>query len=89
MKFDLENLPKDLLKDTAIRLEIEEGVLIFRATEKIQTGIAEQMEKEKNKSLSANEIEEQDAYEEIDDYLSYVNRIIRNSAMNSEVNITA
>lgn len=82
-------MPKNLLKDNAIRLEIEQGVLIFRATEKIQNRIAELVEKEKTLALTAKETEELDAYEEIDDYLSYINRFIRNSAMTSEVNIAA
>jgi uncharacterized protein YnzC (UPF0291/DUF896 family) len=89
MKVNLENLPEELLKENAVRLEIEQGVLIFRATEKIRNRIAELLEKEKNSTITEKEREEFNAYEEIDDYLSHVNRLIRNSVISPEVNIAA
>ncbi len=86
---DTKNLPKTLLSENAIRLEVEQGVIIFRATEKIQNRIAELLEKEKLSTLTPAETKEFNAYEEIDDYLSHVNRLIRNSTINPEVEIAA
>ncbi len=89
MDLNINRLPKTLLTDTAIQLELEQGILIFRASKKIQDRIAELLEKEKTSTVTPEEIEEFNAYSEIDDYLSHVNRLIRNSAMTSEVNIAA
>lgn len=89
MDLTINSLPKAFLSDNAVQLEFEQGILIFRASKKIQERIAELLEKEKSSTLTPEEIEEFNAYGEIDDYLSHVNRLIRNSAINSEVNIAA
>ena len=85
----LENLPLSFPKENAVRLEIEEGVVIFRASKEIRRRIEDLLEKHKASSLTLEEKNELDAYEEIDDYLSHVNRLIRNSFAASEVNLTA
>jgi hypothetical protein len=78
----LEHLPSSLPLDGAVRIELVEGVPIFRAsatvTERIETLIACGRES----SLTEDEENELDGYEELDDYLSLVNRIIRNISLN-------
>lgn len=85
---NLENLPASLQGENAVNLVLVQGVMVFRASTKMQNRIQDLLEKEKVKAISDKEIEELDAYQEIDDYLSHVNRIVRNS-FESEVNIAA
>ena len=62
----------------AVQIELEEGVPIFRASRLVCDRIAILMAQQQEGSLNPAEIEELDCYEEIDDYLSLVNRTIRN-----------
>ena len=75
----LENLPRIMPKESAVRLELEQGVVIFRASKEVQERIEDLLEKNKTGSLTAKETQELEAYGEIDDYLSHVNHLIRNS----------
>ena len=74
----LDNLPKTLPIEGAVRIELEEGVPIFRATDAVRSRIEELLFKRRETPLSQEEEEELDSYEEIDDYLSFVNRTMRN-----------
>ncbi len=74
----LNSLPINVPIDGAVRIELEEGVLIFRASSWLQNRIEELLDKQKEIALTADEEKELDCYEEIDDYLSFVNRTIRN-----------
>jgi uncharacterized protein YnzC (UPF0291/DUF896 family) len=85
----LQSLPNSLRLDGAIKLELEQGIVIFRASGKIQKRIAELIEKEREQALTADEQKELREYEEIDDYLSLINRLIRNSAETVEVDFAA
>jgi uncharacterized protein YnzC (UPF0291/DUF896 family) len=69
-----------------VRIELESGVPIFRASANVQARIVMLLEKQQFEALTESEEQELDAYEEIDDYLSFVNRTIRNLAVapNSE-----
>ena len=62
----------------AVQIEIEEGVPVFRASSFIQTRIEDLLAKNQEVELTQKEREELDLYEEIDDYLSFVNRVVRN-----------
>jgi hypothetical protein len=75
---NLRELPSSLPLEGAFRLELEEGIPIFRASLLVQDRIEQLLFKQKDSSLSDNEERELDSYEEIDDYLSFVNRTIRN-----------
>ena len=86
---NLKNLPKVMPKENAVRLEFEQGVVIFRASKIIQERIEDLLEKNKADFLTVKETEELEAYGEIDDYLSHVNRLIRNSFETPEVNLAA
>lgn len=74
----IRNLPSHLATDGAVRIELEEGVLIFRVTDRIQSRIEDLLNRQQEVSLSKAEEQELDSYEEIDDYLSFVNRTMRN-----------
>ncbi len=64
--------------DGAVRIELEEGIPIFRVSSNVQTRIEELLFKQKETPLNQDEEHELDSYEEIDDYLSFVNRTVRN-----------
>lgn len=74
----LRALPATLPLDGAVRIELEEGVPVFRASDFIQVRIQDLVSREQEVGLTAQEREELDRYEEIDDFLSFTNRLIRN-----------
>ncbi len=74
----LQRLPATLPLDNAVRLELEEGIPVFRATATVQERIELLLNKQHKLQLSKSENQELDLYEEIDDYLSFVNRTVRN-----------
>jgi len=76
---NLRELPSSLPLEGAVRLELEEGIPIFRASLLVQDRIEQLLFKQKDSSLSNDEERELDSYEEIDDYLGFVNRTIRNT----------
>jgi len=74
----LRRLPTSLPGDGAISIRLEEGAPIFRASTAVQARIQVLLQKQQTDSLSPAENEELDRYEEIDDYLSHLNRMVRN-----------
>jgi len=74
----LQALPVTLPIEGAVRIEIEEGIPILKASNSVQTRIEELLQKNQDVGLTAKESEELDRYEEIDDYLSFLNRVVRN-----------
>ena len=74
----LQSLPATLPVEGAVRIELEEGVPIFRASGTVQARIEALLLKQRASRLSAEEEQELDRYEEIDDYLSFLNRVVRN-----------
>lgn len=74
----LSKLPGNLPMDGAVNIELEEGIPIFRVSSNVQLRIEELLFKQKDTLLSQEEEQELDSYEEIDDYLSFVNRTVRN-----------
>ena len=77
----LKHLPKALPLDNVVRIELQEGIPIFRASAWLQKRIQTLLDKKQEGSLTTNENRELDSYEEIDDYLSLVNRIVRNLSL--------
>lgn len=75
----LHNLPNDLPIEGAIRLELVEGVIIFRASTQLQNRIETLLHQQKDSFLTAEEEKELDKYEELNDYLTWVNHITRNA----------
>lgn len=78
----LEQLPESLPLEGAVRIELVEGIPVFRASSQVQTRIESLLTEQSNKPLDAAEERELDTYEELDDYLSLVNRTIRNLHLN-------
>jgi hypothetical protein len=77
----LRSFPQNLPLKGAVRIELVEGMPIFRSTSLVQTRIETLLAKQQDKTLSLAEEEELDSYEEIDDYLSLVNRLVRNMSI--------
>ncbi|ETW97639.1 MAG: hypothetical protein ETSY1_21845 [Candidatus Entotheonella factor] len=75
---ELLSLPASLPLDKAVRLELEEGVPVLRASTKVQQRIEALLQQQHEAPLTPEEIDELDRYEEIDAYLSLLNRIVRN-----------
>jgi len=74
----LANLPPSVPSDSLISIDLQEGVPVFHASSYVQKRIDVLLRKQRDNKLTRDETEEIERYEEIDDYLSYVNRIVRN-----------
>jgi len=74
----LKKLRDTLPIEGAVRIELVEGIPIFRASTAVKNRIEELLEKQQNLPLNPEEDQELNLYEEIDDYLSFVNRTVRN-----------
>lgn len=81
----LQQLPISLPIEGAVSLELEEGIPVFRASNFVQTRIELLLAKQQDRPLALDEECELDCYEEMDDYLSFVNRTIRNLSLNSSL----
>jgi hypothetical protein len=75
----LPTLVKALPMDDAVRIEPCEGVPIFRATPRVQARIEDLLEKQTEEPLDEGEARELEAFEELDELLSLVNRLVRNA----------
>ncbi len=80
----LQRLPSTLPKEGAISITLEEGVPIFRASGRVQKHILSLLDKQKLGRITKSESEELDRYEMIDDYLSHLNRIVRNQSYQAQ-----
>ena len=74
----LQPLPASMPRDGMISLALVEGVSVFRASTTIQKRIMRLLEKQQTIELTTVENEELDRFEDIDDYLSQLNRVVRN-----------
>lgn len=74
----LRQLPASLPDEGSINISLEEGAPVFRASPRVQERIVALVDAQQRGRLSSDEAEELDAYEEIDDYLSHLNRLVRN-----------
>jgi hypothetical protein len=77
----LQHLPTSLPIEGAVRIDLVEGIPIFRASSTVQNHIEELLAKQQTALLNPEEEQELDCYEEMDDYLSFVNRTLRNLAL--------
>lgn len=78
LPLQLERLPDNFPKESAVSIDLVEGIPIFCASQEIQAKIESLLNKQKDLKLSDREEKELDYYEELDDYLSWINRTIRN-----------
>jgi hypothetical protein len=79
----LRSFPQNLPLEGAVRIELVEGVPIFRAASIVQNRIETLLAKQQDETLNPAEEEELDCYEDIDDYLSFVNRLVRNASFSN------
>jgi hypothetical protein len=80
----LRHLPASLPLEGAMRLELQDGIPVLRASTAVQRRIASLLRKQQQGTLSPAETTELDQYEELDDYLSFLNRLVRNSLQGSQ-----
>jgi hypothetical protein len=78
----LSSLPNNLPIEGAVRIELAEGIPLFTASSFVLARIEQLLAKQQDFALSTEEEQELDSYEEIDDYLSFVNRTMRNISLN-------
>ena len=74
----LHHLPSSLPIEGAVSLELQEGIPILRASPAVQEWIEDLLHKQQEGTLSSQEKKDLESYEEIDDYLSLLNRMTRN-----------
>ncbi|MEZ4513540.1 MAG: hypothetical protein R3C62_16865 [Chloroflexota bacterium] len=74
----LRKLPNSMPADGSMTVVLEEGIPIFRAATAVQHRIESLLDKQKTVGLTGEENDELDEYEMLDDYLSYLNRLVRN-----------
>jgi hypothetical protein len=74
----LKRFPAMLPSENLVRLELQEGIPVFKATHSVQKRIELLVAKQPPEGLTTPELEELDGYEELDDYLSFANRVMRN-----------
>lgn len=80
---NLQNLATILPLEGAICLDLHDGIPRFRASQSLRDRIQLLLEIQRERSLTPEEDQELDRYEEIDDYLSFVNRTVRNALLAS------
>lgn len=74
----LAHLPASLPLEGALRLELQDGVPVLRASTVVQQRITTLLEALQHGGLSPEDTAELDQYEDLDDYLSFLNRVVRN-----------
>lgn len=74
----LHDLPTSLRREGAIGVELEEGVLILRVSKSVQNRIETLLRKQRTSNLTLSEEKELQQYADVDDYLSFLNRLSRN-----------
>ncbi|MCC5626921.1 hypothetical protein LC613_01425 [Nostoc sphaeroides CHAB 2801] len=79
---NLQSLPATFPLEGAISIKLQEGIPIFKASNIVQNRIAALLAKQEISPLHPQEEQELDSYEEIDDYLSFLNRLARNILQN-------
>jgi hypothetical protein len=80
----LHHLLAALPLEGAVRLDLHEGLPVLRASTAVQERIADLLHKQQRAALTPDELEELDRYEEMDDYFSFLNRIVRNLSQTSQ-----
>ncbi len=68
-----------LTLEDAVRIELREGVPVFSAPPRIQERLEELLAKQPSARLTEHETRELEQYEQLDDFLSLVNRLVRDS----------
>ncbi len=75
----LEELVRALPIEHGARIDLSEGFPVFRAPHEVQARIEALLVAQQSSPLSDEEQRELDRYESLDDFLSLVNRLVRNT----------
>lgn len=81
----IRKLPVSLPDEGAINIELVEGIPIFRASSVVQARLEHLLDKLESAALTAEEAEELTRYQDMDDYLSYLNRLVRNFTLATQL----
>lgn len=73
----IRRLPGSLPADGAVSIALQDGIPVFRAAASVSARIEALLHKQREAGLTPLESEELDGYEEVDDYLGFVNRTLR------------
>lgn len=76
---DLRVLVDTLPLENGARIDLCEGVPVFRAPHELVARIEELLAAQQSRALSQDEKVELERYEGLDDFLSLVNRLVRNA----------
>lgn len=79
LPINLERLPKTLPREGAVRIELAQGVVIFRTSRLFQEQIEILKAQQKEDELTAEELQELQDYEELNNYLTWVNQMLGNT----------
>jgi hypothetical protein len=81
LQLDLQVLLETLPLENGARLDVCEGVPVFRAPHDVSARIEQLLTEQQTRPLSEDEKRELDRYEGLDDFLSLVNRLVRNALL--------
>jgi hypothetical protein len=73
----LTELPESL-SEGAVSIALSEGIPTFRASARVVKRIEILLEKSRSGTLAEGEAVELEQFEAVDDYLSHLNRVVRN-----------
>ncbi len=74
----IRNLPKSLPMESAVRIELNDGIPVFKASSAIQNRIEDLLFKQRENGVTADEQKELLLYEELNDYLTFANLLMQN-----------
>ncbi len=74
-------LPSKLPIEFPVQIVVHEGIPIMRAPETLRARVESLLEKQQETKLTKRELKELERYEQLDDYLSLVNRLVRNQKL--------
>ena len=78
VSLSIPTMPITLPSDATVQIRVIEGIPVMKATQAVQTRINLLIDMERVATLSTSERNELDSYEQLDDYLSFMNRVVRN-----------
>jgi hypothetical protein len=81
----LDELPPALRREGSISLEVEQGVVVLRASKAVQRRLESLVRRSQTGKLTQGEKTELEQFEQMDDYLSLLNRLSRNLAQSRKV----
>lgn len=78
---DLKKLQSGQSLEGAVSIAFQENIPVFRASSRVQERVELLLDKNREHTLTVDERGELDHYLEMDDYLSWLNRVVRNQLL--------